>query len=185
MKIQMVAIAGLVAAFAMAWTCGDELEGLTWKQIRLPGRGAVLLQVPKDWRVVSAQANEDGRPTIEFGPLVGEGFVAHISVFWRAEDRPFRKKEVLKWVREARDLAAQSATTTKIPILEVESSSVTGFYFTAIDKNPKPGEWLYMTHGSALLADVRFTFTALSNDPTQPEAAVLLEIVKNAKKTNE
>jgi hypothetical protein len=185
MKIQMMKASLLLATLAMVPIGADDTQGLPWKQILLPGRGSVLLEVPKDWRVASAEANEAGRPAIEFGPLAGHGFVAHVSVLWRAVDRPFSKKEVLGWVREARDLAARSATTTKIPILQLESASVKGYYFTSIEKNPKPGEWLYRTYGSALLADVRLTFTALSNDPTQPEAATLLGIIKNAKKADE
>jgi hypothetical protein len=175
----------LLASAAIASAGTDGTEGEAWKRIRLPDRGSVLLQVPNNWRIVSSQANEEGRPTVEFGPPDGDEFVAHVSILWRVEHDPFRKKDVLRLVQDVRDVAAHSATTRKIPIHEVESERVFGYFFSAVDKAPRPGEWPYLTHGSVLLADVRLAFTALSNDPAQPEAAALLTMVKNAKKSAE
>jgi hypothetical protein len=61
---------------------------------------------------------------------------------------------------------------------------VQGFYFSVTDKNSKgtPGDWRYMTQGSALLDDLVLAFTVLSNDPKEPEAAATLEMLKGARR---
>jgi hypothetical protein len=99
---------------------------------------------------------------------------------------PLELSNIKKAVKASRDKAAESAETQEIDIRELQGENhLAGYYFSAVDKNPKPGEWRYMTQGLCVLQDLLLSFSVLSNDTTQPEAAETLEMLRAATKVAE
>jgi hypothetical protein len=156
------------------------------RRIKLPPpeHGAIDLPAPPSWRVEAERPLVFVAPTITFSPPEGRAFSVLITVLRNANDDPHFNdpKTVSKLVAKARDLAVESATTRHIQILELNGDQLSGYYFTATDRKPKPGEWLYMTHGSASLQDLLLRFTIFSNDPKQPEAAATLAMLQKAQR---
>ncbi len=84
--------------------------------------------------------------------------------------------------RSAKDVASQAVEET-IEIKELQGDSVAGYYFTATDKAPKPGEFKYMTQGMFRVGDVGPTFTILTNDGGESVILDALAMLKGAKFT--
>ena len=152
------------------------------RRIKLPDHGYLDLPAPSAWLVKAERPLAFVAPTISFDPPEGNAFSVLITVIRNVNGDPkFNDaKSVSNAVAKARDMAVKSATTRHIPILELKGDQLTGYYFTATDRAPKPGEWRYMTHGSAALLDLLLTFTVFSNDPQQPEAAQALAMLQKA-----
>jgi len=143
-------------------------------RIRMPGHGALVFQVPEAWKVSAMRPAGDLPPTIRFDPVSGEGFSVQITPIWKgpeASEIPDASK-MKKMVEKARDTVVAEASTRDIPVRELSAGPVSGYYFSATDKKSKgkPGDWKFMTQGSARFEDLILAFTVLSNDPQQPEA---------------
>jgi hypothetical protein len=125
-------------------------------------------------------------PTIEIIPPGGKGFLVRITPAWGTPDKPHFNSpaNVRKFVKRARDKAVKWATTRHIDIVEIKGEHLAGYYFAAVDRNSKPGEWKYITRGYAALEDLLLEFTILSNDAAQPEAAATLIMLQKAKRTH-
>jgi hypothetical protein len=162
-------------------------HGTVWKQIPIQGHGALQLSVPREWRVKASRPREDLPPTIEFLPDSGEAFSVLVTVLWSPRGDPSfnSPQELLISVEHGRDLVKDSSLEADIPMREFSGERLQGLYFEVTDKESKPGEWRYMTQGSAALEDLLLTFTILTNDPNRPEAALTLEMLKNARKKQE
>jgi hypothetical protein len=160
--------------------------GLNWTSIELPGRGGFELPAPAAWKVEVHRFLVLQPPTIEYKPPEGKGFSVLITASWGAPGKPqFNDPaHVLKIVKWARDQAVDWATTRHIDIVELKGERLAGYYFSAIDRNPKPGEWKYMTHGWAAFEDLLLEFTILSPDAAQPETAATLIMLQKAKRTH-
>jgi hypothetical protein len=188
MLINRFVTVGCIALASHVALLASETMGHTWKQIRVPGQGSVAFFAPDAWRVSAKRATEDSAPTIEFGPPSGDAFSILITLMWRTkEDQPaFDPKKVRAAVELSRDMAARSALSPAIDIHELAGESIIGYYFTATDsKPPRPGDWRYMTQGSAILDTFLLTFTVLSNDGKHSEANETLAMLKGAKHLSE
>jgi hypothetical protein len=168
-----VVVSALGVSLALAAAEGGT-EAVKPSRIRMPGHGALIFQVPAAWKVSAARPSEDLPPTIHFDPASGEAFSVQITPVWKgpeASEMPDPPK-IRKMVEQARDSVAARATTSDILIRELSAGPVNGYYYSVTDKTSegKPGDWRYMTQGSARFEDLVLAFTVLTNDPQQPEA---------------
>jgi hypothetical protein len=165
----------------------DSAQRSIWKQIAIPGHGALQLSVPREWRVKASRPREDLPPTIEFLPGSGQAFSVQVTVLWSPRgDTSFNApEELMTAVEHGRDLVKGKSLEADIPIREFSGERLHGLYFDVTDKESKPGEWRYMTQGAAALDDLLLTFTILTNDLNRPEAAITLEMLKSARKKQE
>jgi hypothetical protein len=158
-------------------------------RIGMPGHGALVFQVPAGWKVSTVRPPADLPPTIHFDPASGEDFSVQITAIWKGPGvADFPETSKLKdVVAKARDAVVAEAATRDIPVLELSTGPVNGYYFTATDKKSKgkPGDWRYMTQGSARFEDLVLSFTILSNDPQQPEAAATFAMFRTLKREPE
>jgi hypothetical protein len=155
--------------------------------VRLPGHGTITLPIPSGWESKTRPAGPGLPPTVEFGPGSGAEFEVLITPLWKASPPPFDLPGVRELVIKTRAQALARAKDAEPPILELTGTNAKGYYFSAEDLEYKggPGDWRYMTQGSALLDDLLVTFTALGNDARQPEATALFAMLQSATRDKE
>ena len=83
-------------------------------------------------------------------------------------------------VQRAIDEAKPDSVEQEIPIRELTGASGPGFYFSATDKAPKPGEYKYLTQGIVKVSDLTVTFAILTNDGQEQVAKDALDMVRSA-----
>ena len=193
MKRMVILVALLVLSFA-ANASDDPSPVVRRVKLPPPEQGAIDLPAPPTWQVKAERPLAFVAPTVSFIPPEGDAFSVLITILRNVNDDPdfTHAKTLSKAVAKKRDLAVEFATTRHIPILEFQGDQLFGYYFTATDREftetdrePKPGEWIYMTSGFAALGDLQLSFTIFSNDPDQPEAASTLAMLQNARRVDQ
>ena len=152
----------------------------TRRKVELSGHGTLIISSPSAWRVSATRPSEDALPTITFSPESGEAFSVKITVMAPGNPELLEPSGIRKTVEAERDEAAPSAETP-LEIREFQGDNhLSGYYFSLVDKDKKPGERRYMTQGAAVLQDLLLSFTILGSDSAQPEASETLELLRSA-----
>jgi hypothetical protein len=115
---------------------------------------------------------------LKFGPKSGPSFEILVTPLWSitgntpAHDPASLRKEVESAAKAAQPQAVEKV----IEIKTLKGDSGAGYYFSATDRQPKPGEYKYLTQGIVPAGELVVTFTILSNDGEQAtvDAALLL-----------
>ena len=158
-------------------------EDTSLREFQLPKNGTLQLNAPRSWRESVRQPSEDLPPTIIFSPPQGNGFQILITPMWAV--RPGiampGKEEIRRVVANAAETAKRQAVERDIPIVEIRGDSTNGYYFSATDRAPKPGEFKYMAQGMLRLGELSATFTVLSNDSAGSVVADALKMLKAAR----
>lgn len=139
---------------------------LAERRFALPDHGHFVLQVPRDWRDQLRQPPNRLSPTIVFGPSSGKPFQILITTLWPAtKDRPPQSRAQLRAsVERAAQAVKDQAVERELRIVEFQGQSGPGFYFSATDPAPKPGEYRFMTQGILRVGGLSVTFTILTNE---------------------
>ena len=90
-------------------------------------------------------------------------------------------EEIRSQVAKAAADAKAEAVEKTIPVLELQGDSGGGYYFSATDRAPKPGEYKYMTQGMIRIGELATTFTILSNDGAGSVVPDTLRSLKRAR----
>ena len=138
------------------------------KSYTLPDHGVLILKVPDEWSDrVSLPHGEGLPPNILFMPKSGEQFQILFTPIWEgliALENLGATEGIRQLVGdEAKNASAQSVEKN-IKINEIHGTHI-GFYFTATDKAPRPGEYKYMTQGAVRIDKIIGMFTILTNNP--------------------
>jgi hypothetical protein len=170
-----------VLAATMALTAGDpapfpvepDKSDLVWQVVEVPGYEAVRLHVPRDWQVF-ATGTPPGEPVdVRLWPLEGKESDSEIHLYIRAP-RAGSKAPALADIRLT--VGGMRAAMLSSPgreggdsLKELRSRSVTGYYFSIIDRSAAPRDgWRSMTFGSRLLGDFELRFSLQSHtDPSR------------------
>jgi hypothetical protein len=150
----------------------------------LAEHGAIVLAAPDGWRDEVRNPIPGLPPTIVFHSSSGPGFRLLVTPTWPANlDTPRPTAEA---VRESACRAAAAvrsqAVETEIAMKEFKGPEAFGSYFTLTDRAPRPGEYKYMTQGVMGLADLRVTFTVLTNDGGEAIVTQALDMLKGARR---
>jgi len=142
-------------------------------RLPVPGWGALVLSVPDGWK----QSMKPGAvPVLELAPATGKGFAIHVSPLRAADGfMPDASPKSLRGIItvEAQTMQAQ-AVEKELPIRDLHAGAIYGSYFTATDRNAKPGEFKRMTQGAIGVQGLPVVFTILYNgDPKLSEAPAL------------
>jgi hypothetical protein len=180
--MQMSGVRALAFVLACAPGVAQAADAAAVKKYALPAHGSLQLNVPGAWADEVRQPPGGIPPTIVFRARSGQPFEVLVSPIWRARpDVPEATKETIRAsVQSAADEAKADAVEQTIPILELAGAKGPGYYFSATDKAPKPGEYKYLTQGMVKLSDLTLTFTILTNDGQQQVVKDALEMVKSA-----
>jgi len=137
------------------------------RRFPLPGHGAVVLTMPPAWTDQVPRQSDDLATTIIFAPEIGNAFKVMVTPLW-----PGKKGAPLPTDREIKaniegSIASvrHQAVESSIPVRQLKRAGVQGYYFSATDRAPKPGEFKFMTQGTVVCGGLVVAFTVLSNDP--------------------
>jgi len=141
--------------------------GVAEKRYELPNHGVLLLNVPDKWIDQVRRPPGNLPPTIRFIQLTGEQFEILFTPLWKMPGArvDFGTVQGIKNLVEGAAVEASSQAVEKnINVKELTGSNI-GYYFSATDKAPKPGEYKYMSQGAVGINEIMGTFTILTNSP--------------------
>jgi hypothetical protein len=151
------------------------------RRYRLFNNGNLQLIVPDTWRDKTEQQLSHLPPTIIFTPLSGTSFHISVSPMWA--NRKDISLPSLEDTKELVDIAAEHAKEQaiegSISTHELLDKDNKGYYYTATDKAPKPGEYKYMTQGMIRIGELFTTFTILTNDNSLAIAGDALKMISS------
>lgn len=170
------------AALLMCAACALAEESAT-RSYPLPDHGALQLNVPKSWREEVKQPPDGEPPTITFRPARGEAFQIMVTpVYPPRAGMPMPALAAVKAdVEKAAAQAAPQAAERRLAIHDIRGPGGAGYYFSATDKAPAPGEYRLMTQAELLAGGVVPVMTALSNDASGAVQSQALEMIKSAR----
>ena len=124
--------------------------GANEKRYELPNHGELLINVPGTWKDQIKYPPGDLPPTIRFSQKSGEKFTIVFTPLWKMPTAPANfgtAESIQQLVKGAASSVSSQAVEKNIEVKKINGSNV-GFYFSATDKAPKPGEYKYMTQGA-------------------------------------
>ncbi len=148
----------------------------------LPDHGHFVVRVPREWKDQLRQPPNRLPPTIGFSASSGQPFQVLVTTIWpAAKDRaPLTPEQLRAAVERAAQRAKAQAVESELPVVEFKGRSGPGFYFSATDRAPKPGEYLFMTQGMLRVGELSVTFTILTNPGQDAIVRQALDALKGA-----
>jgi len=154
----------------------------------LPEYGVLQLQVPKSWRDRVSETRGSTTPTIVLTAGSGEAFEVSLTPLWRIQPGapPADLAEIIRRkVEEDAERAKQQSVEKELAIQEMKGVSGTGYYFSATDRAPKPGEFNHMLQGIIRAGEVLVLFTALTHDSGDVIRRESMAMLESATSTND
>lgn len=152
-------------------------ENSTLLRYPIPSYGTIQFNVPNLWKNTQ-QSAKDASPTILFEPKSGPSFQILVTPLF---DPPMPKTEKIRAiVQRAAEKAGAQAVEKKINLIELKGNSGTGYFFSATDSAPKPGEYKCLTQGMIPVGETILWFTILTNDGQQLIIKEALSMLKTA-----
>jgi hypothetical protein len=160
------------------------------KDYALPEVGTLHLSVPKAWRDSFKKTIEVGTRVeeLKLEPREGKDFVILVDAIHMVDVQKVRDFDTHSAAIQAVQAELAGSVETNLVPHDFKGADVTGSYVDLTDKaisatDPKPGEYKYLTQGYAKLSPVILSFRLLSNRPTGPEKAALVQMVQTARLT--
>jgi len=172
-------ITSLFMVFTSIFAFAEESE---IRSYQLRKNGSIQLLVPNSWHDEVRQPPGNLPPTIIFKPRTGESFQILLTPMFSLSKSMVMPElpEVKRNVEEAVEDAKRQAVENVILVQTLKSDSVAGYYFSATDKAPRPGEYKYMTQGMLRIGKLAPTFTVLSNDGVDGVVSDSFAMLKSA-----
>ena len=152
------------------------------RQYPLPDGSIFQMKVPVSWLHDFTAEHSDLPPTITLRPQTGEAFAVLVTPLPPAGENspPPTAEAIREHVELVVDKARPQAVEHVITIREFRGTSGVGYYFSATDKAPKPGEYKVMTQGIFGVGNLIVAFTVLTNEGQQPIVDDALTMIKGA-----
>ena len=152
------------------------------KRFPLAGRGYLQMNVPADWKEKVDQPPKALPPTLSFAPRKGKAFIVTVTPAWKLHpgDVDPTRENLRQRVESARDGIAPFAIETDIKLVAFDGPSGPGFHFFATDKDPRPGEYKFMTQGALAVNELTVTFTILTNEGQDNVVRSALAMLRSA-----
>jgi len=170
-------------AFALLFAQGVAIAGDTpIREFPLPDHGSLAIAVPDAWQVDVDQPAENLPPTLKFTTKAGTAFEFFITPLWPMNGKtpPLDPAGLHKQVADAAETLKPQAVEKTIEVKEIKGVSGVGYYFSATDRAPKPGEYKYVTQGILPVGELATTFTILSNDGSEATVKTALLLLRGA-----
>jgi hypothetical protein len=148
----------------------------------LPDHGALALLVPAGWAAKVRQPPNRLPPTIMMRPLADAAGELIVTAVWPVGSAVKIPDEATlrSQVEEAAKNAALQSVQRRLPIREIKGVDGRGFYFTATDRAPKPGEYKYLAQGIIRVGGIALAFTVLTNDGQEGVVRSAIEVLRTA-----
>lgn len=176
----MSSLAWLLLPFAIATTA--IAAGGEKKAFALPDSSKLELAIPAGWKDELKPNAGKAPPSITLTPREGAPFQVVLTPVGR--QRPGTSADTAIGMRQSvQDSADRVKPSAVEPILTAEpltGAPGPGFYFSATDREPKPGEFKYLTQGMLLVGDVILSFGILTNDGQEKVKEEALAMMKSA-----
>ena len=146
------------------------------KSFELPDKSKLELTIPAGWK------DELKEKSIAFSPRDGAPF--RVSLTPVARQKPGASADTAIQMRhsvqQAADKVKPSAVEQYLPVEALTGAPGPGYYFSATDREPKPGEFKYLMQGMLLVGDVVVGFSILTNDGQEKVKDEALAMLKSA-----
>jgi hypothetical protein len=152
------------------------------KAFALPDKSSLELTIPAGWKD-ELKANPGSAPaTILLSPRDGAPFQLFVTPVARqgAGASVATAIKMRDSVQQAADKVKPSAVEQYLPVEELSGAPGPGYYFSATDREPKAGEYKYLTQGMLLVGDVVVSFIVLTNDGQEKVRDEALAMLKSA-----
>jgi hypothetical protein len=146
------------------------------KAFALPDNSKLELTIPAGWK------DEPKEKSVALSPRDGAPFQVVLTPL--ARQKPGASADTAIQMRhnvqQAADKVKPSALEPYLPVEPVSGAPGPGYYFSATDREPKPGEFKYLTQGMLLVGDVVVGFSILTNDGQEKAKNEALAMLKSA-----
>lgn len=164
----------VVLSFATATAIAADGEK---KAYPLPDNSKLELTIPPGWKDELKE-----KTTIALSPREGAPFQVVVTPVARQRagadaDTTIKMRHS---VQQAADKIKPSAVEEYLAVEQLLGAPRPGYYFSATDRDPKPGEFKYLTQGMLLVGDVVISFSILTNDGQQKAKDEALAVLKRA-----
>jgi hypothetical protein len=146
------------------------------KAFALPDNSKLELAIPAGWK------DELKEKSLALSPREGAPFQVVITPV--ARQKPGGSADTAIQMRlnvqQAADKVKPSALEQYLVVEELKGAPAPGYYFSATDREPKPGEFKHLTQGMLLVGDVVVAFSILTNDGQEKAKNEALAMLKSA-----
>jgi len=175
-----------LGAGALIYSClaaSGRAEETVPRTYALPGQGTLELPVPKSWRSESQPSPAQVPSTIALRPAEGEAFIVRITSIPNPpqSDGADGDARIKKAALVLSKVMAPTAVEKDLPLTQLNGPTAHGYYFTATDKAPKPGEYLCMTSAVVGVGDLLLSVTILHQSKDAEEVQQAIEMLKEAR----
>jgi hypothetical protein len=121
-------------------------------------------------------------PTIAFVPASGNSFQVLLTPTWPAtkDGAPHSREELRAAVERGAQSARSWAVESELPVIEFQGRSGPGFYFSATERAPKPGDHSFVTTGILRVDELSMPFTVTANERQALAVKQALVLLKTA-----
>lgn len=149
----------------------------------IPNHCTLELSPKKSWTAEIQRPDDNMPPTIVINNGSVRSFEVLITVGWAELARPgFDKpKELYSHMVEIKDKVTPQAKEKNIVLEKLAGTTGTGYYFSATDKKPKPGEFKCMTQSQLPVGNLLLVFTIFHNEMNSTVKNEILDMLANSK----
>jgi hypothetical protein len=167
----------LVLSAPVAWS-----EQTHVRSYPLLDHGTLQLTVPLSWQDNLQDPSQGSPATIAFKSKTGASFDILLTPVLAVAPHipPLTADDLRRKVEGAAEHARSQSIEKVIKVKELKGSSGLGYYFSATDRAPKPGEYTYMTQGARQVGSLLLTFTILTNDGQTQTVVDALTMLRSA-----
>jgi hypothetical protein len=147
----------------------------------LGAHGTLQLRLPAGWDEEVRRHPGDFPPTIVLSGFESTPFLIKITPLWSQPNAAdFGSPDYLH------DLVAKAAHAIEAQSVEGRLDLVrlggaqSGYYFSATDRAPDPGDFKYLTQGAVRVGELVCTFTILTSDDKAPIRNQVLNLLSQA-----
>jgi len=170
----LLACSLVVATSAVAMAASPQV-------FELPDHGTLTLLMPDGWAGEMAPPRSQSPPLITVGPRSGPKFVVFITPMRPAAAGKMPDENAIRSeVAGAAKSAASQAVQSALPLQEIKGVDGRGFYFTATDRAPRPGEAKYLAQGIIRAGEIALAFTVLTNDGQEAVVSSAVDMLRTA-----
>jgi len=114
-----------------------------------------------------------------------QAFQMLVTPVWRTwPAAPADSADIKGRVEMRADQVKPKAVEKELVIQEIRGASGVGYYFSATDRAPKPGEFKYMLQGMIRVGELLVMFTVLTQDGGDPIRRQSIAALQSAAHTN-
>jgi len=159
-------------------------DSITPREFKVPGHGALVLDVPRAWAQYVKQASDDVPPTIVLRPRTGEEFKLLLTPLWsHKNERGFNSaRNVKEFVAFSAKQLALQAVEKELVVEEIPREKGSAFYVFATDKKSKKGEPPFVIEGAIGVDDLLINVTLLFRNKESEAVDTAMNLFSTARK---